>query len=168
MAIPQFLADLRSVVGTRLLWLNGVAAAIVDDDGRILLGQRADDGRWSMIGGILDPGEQPADGLVREVFEEAGVVVVPEVLASVTVSPVVEYPNGDHSQYLELTFRCRMVGGEARVNDDESLDIRWFEPDALPELEPRILNRLRQALECKGETAFVLDGTPEVLAGRLD
>ncbi|MFC9329850.1 NUDIX domain-containing protein [Kitasatospora sp. NPDC057015] len=165
MAIPQFLVELRSFVGTRPLWLSGVAAVIVGDDGRVLLGQRADDRRWSLIGGILDPGEQPAEGLVREVFEEAAVVVVPEVLASVTVSPMLEYPNGDRSQYLELTFRCRVVSGEPRVNDDESLDIRWFEPDALPELEPRILNRLVQALECKGETAFVLDGSPQELVG---
>ncbi|WP_371477947.1 NUDIX domain-containing protein [Kitasatospora sp. NBC_00315] len=165
MAIPQFLADLRSVVGDRLLWLSGVAAVIVDDDGRVLLGQRADDGHWSLIGGILDPGEQPADGLVREVEEEAGVVVRPELLASVTVSPEVVFDNGDRCQFLELTFRCRWVSGEARVNDDESLDIRWFAPDALPELSPRILNRLTQALECRGETAFVLDGGPPALAG---
>ena len=163
MAIPQFLVDLRAVVGNRPLWLSGVGAVIVGDDGRILLGQRVDDGRWSLIGGILDPGEQPAEGLVREVEEEAGVLVRPELLTSVTVSPVVSYPNGDCSQYLELTFRCRVVSGEARVNDDESLDIRWFEPDALPELEPRVLHRLTQALECKGETAFVLDGQPAEL-----
>ncbi len=166
MAIPQFLADLRAVVGNHPLWLSGVAAVIVDDDGRILLGQRVDDGRWSLIGGILDPGEQPAEGLRREVEEEAGIVVLPELLTSVTVSPMVHYPNGDRSEYLELTFRCRMVSGEARVNDDESLDIRWFEPDALPELEPRTLLRLNQALECKGETAFVLDGQPTELLTR--
>ena len=165
MAIPQFLADLRSVVGDRLLWLSGVAAVIVGDDGRILLGQRADNGQWSLIGGILDPGEQPADGLVREVEEEAGVVVVPELLASVTVSPEIVFDNGDRCQFLELTFRCRVVSGEPRVNDDESLDIRWFEPDALPELAPRILERLTQALECTDRAAFVADGHPAALAG---
>ncbi|MFD9691906.1 hypothetical protein ACFWXO_39795, partial [Kitasatospora sp. NPDC059088] len=31
-----------------------------------------------------------------------------------------------------LTFRCRAVGGEARVNDDESLEVGWFGLDELP------------------------------------
>ncbi len=46
----------------------------------------------------------------------------------------VTYMNGDICQYMDITFRCRAVGGEARVNDDESLEVGWFTVDALPEL----------------------------------
>lgn len=154
MAIPSFLAELRSVVGTRPLWLSGVGAVVRDEQGRLLLHRRADSGRWSIVGGILDPGEQPADGLVREVFEETGVVVEPEALTSVTVSPMTDYPNGDRAQYLDLTFRCRPVSGEARVNDDESLEVAWFAPDALPELDDYARYRLELALAGKTETVF--------------
>jgi hypothetical protein len=41
---------------------------------------------------------------------------------------------------------CRPVGGEPRVNDGESLEVRYFAPDELPELEPRIRSRIDQAL----------------------
>ncbi|MER8104296.1 NUDIX domain-containing protein [Kitasatospora sp. NPDC094016] len=158
MAIPPFLADLRALVGTRPLWLTAVVAVVLDDRGRVLLGRRADDGRWAPVGGILDPGEQPADGVVRECLEETGVVAVPELLASVTVSPQVTYPNGDVTQYLVLTFRCRAVGGEARVNDDESLEVGWYPLDGLPPMIEVEHERLRHALECEGSTVFVWEG----------
>ena len=134
MPIPEFVSRLRAHVGTELLWLPGVSAVVLDDDGRVLLGRRADNGRWAVISGILEPGEQPAVAIVREVLEETGVQAVVEGLAAVdTGSDVVVYPNGDRAQYLDLTFLCRAVGGEARVADDESTDVGWFAPDALPE-----------------------------------
>ncbi|MGA5823035.1 NUDIX hydrolase [Kitasatospora sp. NPDC094028] len=158
MAIPAFLADLRALVGTRPLWLSAVVAVVRDDDGRVLLARRADDGRWASVGGILDPGEQPADGVVRECLEETGVRVVPELLASATVTPRVTYPNGDVTQYLVLTFRCRAVGGEARVNDDESLEVGWFPLDGLPPMIESEHERLRHALECTGPAVFTWEG----------
>ncbi|MFF3144390.1 hypothetical protein ACFVRU_22365, partial [Streptomyces sp. NPDC057927] len=56
------------------------------------------------------------------------------------------YENGDTCQYMDTTFRCRAVGGEARVNDDESLDVGWFAVDALPELNEFGMFRIKQAL----------------------
>ncbi|WP_035847152.1 NUDIX hydrolase [Kitasatospora azatica] len=155
MAIPPFIAELRALVGTRPLWLSAACAVVLDEQDRVLLGRRADTGAWALIGGIIDPGEQPADTAVRECYEEAGVRVLPELLTSVTVSPPITYANGDRTQYLELTFRCRAVGGEARVNDDESLEVAWFTQDALPELDASNRERLRLALACKGETAYI-------------
>ncbi|MBD0690123.1 NUDIX hydrolase [Streptomyces sp. CBMA123] len=158
MAIPPFLLELRSLVGTRPLWLSAVSAVVLDDQGRVLLARRVDDGRWASVGGILDPGEQPADGVVRECLEETGVEVVPELLASATVTPPVTYSNGDVTQYLVLTFRCRAVGGEARVNDDESLEVGWFALDELPPMIDSEHVRLRHALECQGPAVFTLEG----------
>ncbi|MFE0464154.1 NUDIX domain-containing protein [Kitasatospora sp. NPDC058965] len=156
MAIPPFIAELRALVGTRPLWLSTACAVIVDDRGRVLLGRRADTGAWALIGGIVDPGEQPADTVVRECYEEAGVRVKPELLTSATVSPAFAYPNGDQVQYLELTFRCRVVGGEARVNDEESLEVGWFGPDELPELDAYNAERLALALACTGPAAYTV------------
>lgn len=67
-------------------------------------------------------------------------VVLVQALAPVT------YENGDICQYMDITFRCRAVGGEARVNDDESLDVGWFDVDALPELNEFCQLRIKQAL----------------------
>jgi 8-oxo-dGTP pyrophosphatase MutT (NUDIX family) len=135
MPTPDFVVELRELVGHRPLWLATAAGLVLDDSGRLLLGRRADTGEWAAPGGIVEPGEQPADCAVREIFEETGVIAVPELLAAVTVSAPLAYANGDQVQYLELTFRCRAVGGNARVNDDESVEVGWFPLDALPEVD---------------------------------
>lgn len=52
----------------------GADAAVVDDDGRLLVILRADDGCWALPGGWVDPNELPEDAVVRELAEELGVV----------------------------------------------------------------------------------------------
>ncbi len=100
----------------------------------MLLGRRTDTRKWSVIGGIPEPGEQPAACAVREVFEETAVHCVAERVVLVQALEPVTYANGDTCQFMDVTIRCRAVGGEARVNDDESLEVGWFAVDALPEL----------------------------------
>ncbi|MET7883345.1 NUDIX hydrolase [Streptomyces avermitilis] len=153
MATPDFIRTIRASAGHQLLWLPGVTAIVHDDDGRVLLGRRSDTGKWSVIGGIPDPGEQPASCAVREVYEETAVRCVVERVVLVQALEPVTYDNGDTCQYMDITFRCRAVGGEARVNDDESLEVGWFPLDALPELNEFGLLRIKQALS-DGPTWF--------------
>jgi 8-oxo-dGTP pyrophosphatase MutT (NUDIX family) len=134
MAMSSYLREMRRHVGSSMVMMPGVSAVVFDQAGRILLGRRSDDGRWSLLAGAIDPGEQPADAIVREVFEESAVHVRVDRVLGVALHPVT-YPNGDQCQYLAVWFRCTAIGGEARVNDDESLEMGWFAPDALPELD---------------------------------
>jgi 8-oxo-dGTP pyrophosphatase MutT (NUDIX family) len=146
MPISPYVQGLRRDVGQGLLLLPGVTAVVFDDAGRILLGERADNGHWALIAGVMDPGEQPAETIVREVYEETAVHVVPERITSVLTQPVTVYPNGDQCQYVDITFRCRAVGGEARVNDDESLAVGWFALDDLPPIADLVRHRIECAL----------------------
>ncbi|MFD8999393.1 NUDIX domain-containing protein [Streptomyces sp. NPDC059582] len=146
MATPDFIRTLRASAGHQLLWLPGVTAIVFDDAGRVLLGRRSDTRKWSVIGGIPEPGEQPAACAVREVEEETAVRCVVERVVLVQALEPVTYANGDNCQYMDITFRCRAVGGEARVNDDESIEVGWFEVDALPELNAFGQFRIKQAL----------------------
>lgn len=154
MPTPDFVLELRRHVGHAPLWLHGVTAVVVDGS-RVLLGRRADTGAWAPITGIIDPGEQPAVAAAREVLEETGVVVEVERLASVGSSPLMEHVNGDLAQYLDLTFACRYVSGEPHVADEESTDVRWFDPDALPPMAPELLARIDAALHGGPEAQFV-------------
>ena len=154
MATPEFILRLREKIGHETLWLPGVRGVVFDDDGRVLLGRRADNGQWGLITGILEPGEEPAPGLLREVLEETGVVAVAERLVSVDAVGPTRYPNGDVCHFLTLVFRCRFVSGEARVNDDESLDVGWFRPGDFPELMPGHLEMIRRASDPAGEVHY--------------
>lgn len=154
MATPEFILRLREKIGHETLWLPGVRGVVFDDDGRVLLGRRADNGQWGLITGILEPGEEPAPGVLREVLEETGVVAVAERLVSVDAVGPTRYPNGDVCHFLTLVFRCRFVSGEARVNDDESLDVGWFRPGDFPELMPGHLEMIRRASDPAGEVHY--------------
>jgi 8-oxo-dGTP diphosphatase len=146
MPASDYIAGIRARIGHDLLMVVSVAAVVVDSDGRLLLGRRADTGEWSLIAGCVDPGEQPATALVREVYEETGVDVEIERLVGVALHPSV-YPHGDVCEFMNLWFRCRPVGGVAQVNDEESLEVGWFPPDALPELSEWSLIRIEKALQ---------------------
>jgi 8-oxo-dGTP pyrophosphatase MutT (NUDIX family) len=166
MPTPEFVTDLRAHIGHDLLWLSTAAGVVLDDNGRVLLGRRADTGAWALPGGIIEPGEEPADAAVREIFEETGVIAVPEALAAVTVCDQVTYQNGDVVRYLELLFRCRASGGEARVNDSESVEVGWYTLAGLrelPGLAPGSLSRINQAVSGAAEPAYAFSGVEKVL-----
>ncbi|MFF8405556.1 NUDIX domain-containing protein [Streptomyces sp. NPDC014846] len=146
MATPDFIRTLRASIAHQPLWLPGITAIVFDDEGRVLLGRRSDTRKWAVVGGIPEPGEQPAACAVREVHEETAVRCVAERVVLVQALEPVTYPNGDVCQYMDITIRCRAVGGEARVNDDESLEVGWFTVDALPDLNEFGLFRIKQAM----------------------
>ena len=149
MPVPEFILRLRERIGHDPLWLPG-ATAVVLSEGRVLLVKRADNGRWAPVSGVVDPGEHPERTVVREALEEAGVSCEVEGLAWVNVTEPIHYPNGDVSQYLDLTYRCRWLGGEPHVADDESLDARWFPLDALPPMADTDLERVTRAVALTG------------------
>lgn len=156
--IPPFVEELRRLVGTRQLWLPAVTAVITrEHDGvvEVLLTLRADNGRWAPVTGILDPGEEPAVGARREALEETCVEIEVRRLASVGTSPPITHPNGDEAIYLDLTFACAWVGGEAAVGDDENTEVRWWPVDALPEVAPVLLRRIESALADETAAAFL-------------
>jgi ADP-ribose pyrophosphatase YjhB (NUDIX family) len=121
MPMPDFVAELRALVGSHPLLLPGVRAIVEDGDGGVLMVRRADFDRWDLPSGIMEPGEDPAESLVREVFEETGMVVRPEGIVGVTAGREVAYDNGDRARYVTIVFRCSIVGGTLRPDGDETL-----------------------------------------------
>lgn len=145
MGISSYIKGLREKIGNELLLLPSVSAIIVDERGWVLLQRQVNDGKWYTIGGSMEPGEEPADAVVREALEETGLVVAAERITGVQSSPVVTYPNGHQCSYVAIVFRCRVVGGKLAISDDESLELEWFPPEKLPELRPDQLIRVQQS-----------------------
>jgi 8-oxo-dGTP pyrophosphatase MutT (NUDIX family) len=129
-----FYRYIRSRIGTDWILAIGATALVMDDDGRMLLQRRRDDGSWAHPGGCLEPGERIGEAVVREVEEETGYRVGGAVLAGVLTGPecVVTYPNGDRLRYLDFIFTARVIGGALRPESEETIDVGWFDPPALP------------------------------------
>lgn len=135
MTTPEFITDLRTRIGHDLLWLSGVKV-VVFNGSAVLLVRRADNGLWTLPAGIIEPGDEASHTAVREVLEETGVRCELTHLLGVGVTAPATYPNGDHAQYLDIVFRAIHLGGEARINDDENLEVGYFELSDRPSLPP--------------------------------
>lgn len=171
MPTPAFILALRKKIGHDLLLLPGVSGVVVNDAGHVLLVRSIHHGQWMPVGGCVEPGEEPADCIVREILEETGVTAVPERIVGVDAWGDVTYANGDRCRFVTTTFRCRAVGGEPRVADEESLEVRYFAPDALPaEIQPHHRRRVEQALRgdpISAPASFQFGGTtPMCASGR--
>jgi 8-oxo-dGTP pyrophosphatase MutT (NUDIX family) len=134
MPLSGYLKTLREKIGHELLTLPSVAVALLDAPDRVLFGLHADKNLWVLPGGLVEPGEHPADAAVRETWEETGLVVEPVGILGVLGGPdlIIHYPNGDVASYVGTLFRCRVIGGELRADQSEILDLKYL---SRPELE---------------------------------
>jgi ADP-ribose pyrophosphatase YjhB (NUDIX family) len=123
-------------------------AAIIDDEGRILLILRADNGKWAMPGGAMEVGETPAEGVLREVLEETGMQC--EIVALVGVHDSRRAGAVTRHHLYMMLFLCRPVPGHEQPSEpltaDEIVEMRWFSRDALPlDIDPGHITRIPQA-----------------------
>lgn len=106
-----------------------VAAVVTDEDGRVLVIRRRDNGAWQLPGGVLELHETIEDGVRREVQEETGVTVEPIRLTGI-------YKNMNLG-VVALVFLARPTGG-APAPTDESTAVEWWQPD-------RVANEMTEA-----------------------
>ena len=127
--------------------LIGVAAAVFDADGRVLLvrrGRPPRQGHWGLPGGLLDLGERLTDGARREVLEECAIEV--EIGQLVTTFEFMQRDEKGRIEYhyVVLDYWARYLSGEAVAQDDADA-VRWV---SMAELE---------GLDLRSETVGVIE-----------
>ena len=109
----------------------GSMCVIERNDGRMLLIRHLYRKRWGIPGGLLQRNETPVDAARREVFEEVGLEVelISEPMVNVDAGP----------RRVDVVFRARPVddttADDARPCSVEVVEVRWFDPTDLPELQ---------------------------------
>jgi ADP-ribose pyrophosphatase YjhB (NUDIX family) len=123
---------------------------VLDDQGRVLLIRRTDNGLWALPGGTQEVGEYLADTAVRETREETGVDVEVDGIVGIYTNPnhVMSYSDGEVRQQFSVCLRARHLHGEPRTSD-ESSQVRWIERKDLEGLtiHPSMQLRIKHGFE---------------------
>jgi len=127
----------------------GVGGVVVHR-GRVLLIRRGSEplkGAWSIPGGMLELGEELAEGVRRELQEETGLDVKPLEVLAVFDRVFREGPRVRY-HYVIVDYACRLKGGRLRSASDV-LDARWVRREDLPQyhLSEKATSVLLQAFE---------------------
>lgn len=105
----------------------GCSAAVLDEEGRMLLVRRVDNGRFAVPGGYMEAGESVSEACVREVKEETGLDVEVQSLIAIYSSPdrLLIYEDGNQWQLVILHFYVEAIGGFLQASD-ETTEARFF------------------------------------------
>jgi 8-oxo-dGTP diphosphatase len=126
-----------------------VAAAMMDNNGKILLQQRPSGtsmaGLWEFPGGKVEPGETPEAALIREIFEELGVTLKAQALTPIAFAS--EALSDKH--LILLLYLVREWEGHPEALHATSLD--WVSPSAMhalamPPADRPLVNQLERVL----------------------
>lgn len=110
--------------------ITGTSIVPILPDGRIVLVQRRDNGKWSLPGGIVDWGEDIPSAVRRELAEETGLSIV-EIKRLVGVYSSPERDSRFHSICILVEA---LVDGTMQVQDSlEVMAIRAFSPTDIPQ-----------------------------------
>jgi len=153
---------LRATVFSRPTPLAVGDAAVIDEQGRMLLIRRADNGMWAMPGGALEVGETPAEGVAREALEETGVEC--RAVSLVGVFDSRSCGTLSHHHLYQFVFLCEpKQPGRSREpsHSVEVLGSGWFPEDGLPEdLDPGHRSRIPEAFRVwHGDSRVFFDGS---------
>jgi ADP-ribose pyrophosphatase YjhB (NUDIX family) len=106
-----------------------IGAIVGNDDGEILLMQRADSGIWLYPTGWADVGYSASEVAVKEVLEETGIECEPMQLLGVVDGQRMGFSRFGMNM---LLFHCRATGGTLQGHPLETSGLGWFAADALP------------------------------------
>ncbi|EOO27332.1 hypothetical protein ICM_01500 [Bacillus cereus BAG1X2-3] len=142
-----YIEELREVVGSRPLNLAGVAVAVFNEQGQILLQQRRN-GIWGVPGGFVELGESIEEAGRREVLEETGIEIGTLQLATVFSGKefFMKLPNGDEFYPITIAYLCKdITGGLLKADGVESLHVQFFNLNELPQnISPFIKKLIEQ------------------------
>lgn len=145
-----------------------VSTVGVIKDGKILMGRRRDNGKWTNAGGHLDPGESPLDGAVRELYEETGLKCDPKDLVHLRTEDVVT-PTG--KKYRIHAYKLELNEGSTSMKDDPDAEVErwhWLKMPLNSEVMDNLhspKNVLLKGLGLMEKTAYTFD---EIIGERFD
>ncbi len=135
--MSDYIKNIRKFIGHEPLIVVGTNIIVMNDKNEILLQKRRDFNIWGLPGGNMEPGERIEETAKRELFEETGLKAASLTFLEVMSGPEYYYvfPNGDQIYAVVCVFRAFGITGHLKMDEIESLDLKYFDLNALPELD---------------------------------
>jgi 8-oxo-dGTP diphosphatase len=104
--------------------------ALLEYEGKVLLVQDAT-GKWELPGGRLANGEQPIDGLKREIKEELNVEIEPG-----QVFDTVVFTGASSGNHYVVIYLCTLISkvADLKVDGVENTDMKWVDKNDLAKM----------------------------------
>lgn len=130
----EYVKSMRKHIGHGPLLLVA-AGAIIHKNGKILLQRRADNGTWAIHGGCLELGETVEETVIRELKEEIGITPINLEFYKVFSGEDMHYTctSKDEVYAVIVIYLCNEFEGELQQDNDEVIELQWFDIDNLPE-----------------------------------
>ncbi len=146
----DYIQSIRKFIGHDPMLSVGVCVIIENEEGKILLEKRHDNGLFCLPGGAIELHETILEGLRREIMEETGLPLSDPKLFMVLSGDkeVFHYPNGDVTHYVDFIFydKIESRNNPIRPQDRESDSIRFYSRDELPKKD-RLLRGTERILK---------------------
>lgn len=155
-----YISEIRKLIGSRPIISVGATILVVNVKREILFQHRSDTLDWGLPGGSMELGETLEEVASRELKEETGLISNKFETLGVFSGPLFyfQYPNGDETYSVINLYRAINVSGKLEMNDGESIDLKYFNKDNLPE---HIEKRAKALIESLGDKFWELDSSFE-------
>ncbi len=130
----DYIKWIRGKVGHEKIIIVYAGGCIFNKNGEVLLQKRADCNKWGFPGGAIELGETPEMAAKREVKEETGLVVEVDNLIGIYTDSDVICANGDKVHSICIGYEMSIVGGELICDENETLELKYFSLNDMPEL----------------------------------
>ncbi|WP_369900933.1 NUDIX hydrolase [Bacillus manliponensis] len=131
----DYIQHIRSMVGNERVIMVVAGAFVFDEENRVLMQKRSDNGQWGFPGGFMELGESVQDAARREVYEETGLILEELSLFGIYSGPQYDktFSNGDQVSLVQIVFTCNCYSGQLVDSNEESIENMFFSLEELPE-----------------------------------
>ena len=148
--MEDYITKIRKAIGHDPMLLPHAVVVVFDDEGKVLIEERADDGYLDFPGGTVDVGEEVIETAKRELFEETGLVPDELTLFNIYSGEITKYQyfNGDIIYGVDVVYICKKYHGELKPQLSEVKTLQFMRlEDIKGKLSPRniqIIKELKQ------------------------